>query len=204
MTVDLLTSGGPPVLVSAGHYPARPGASFGDFLEHHEAVIWRNHLVDLLGRDLARAVPVGTLRQKADWIHRHPATLAVEIHFNDAQRWVDRDGDGVQDADEWLRIGRGSETLYYPGSVLGLAAATVIQDALASVFPPDRGTKPGYYRMDPRRGPDFFLRLPGIVCLIVEPEFVRNAEAIRARQDAGVAALAEGIRNALTLLQRGG
>ena len=180
------------ILVSAGHYPARPGARMGDFVEHFEAVTWRDLLVAELG-DIAAPVPVGVLREKVAHINAAGATLAVEIHFNDA--WRDRNGDGTVDDGE--HVGRGSETLYYPGSDEGLALAEAVQAELSAVFPPNRGAKEGWYRMDPKFGPDFFLAKTRCPSVIIEPEFVANAETIRSNRSSGIAVVARAIRGYL-------
>lgn len=180
------------ILISAGHHPDKPGATMGDFVEHAEAVIWCERIYAILhaGQDVTVArVPVGVLREKVEYINRVRPLLAVEIHFNDA--WIDRNGDGVVQDGE--RVGRGCETLYAPGSARGRLAAELIQHELARVFPPDRGVKEGWYRMDPKFGPNFFLARTTCPAVIIEPEFVANAQTIRDRREDGSAAIAGAI-----------
>lgn len=182
------------IAISAGHHPAAPGAAYEGFIEHREALVWQREVVRLLGAD-GVAVPPGVLRSKVAWINAHRPALAVEIHFNDA--WIDRNGDGNRDHDE--NPGRGSETLHYPGSRAGLRLAQAIQAELAQVFPPDRGAKEGWYRMNPAFGPDYFLARTRCPAVIVEPDFVVNRDRLWDNQAAGCAAIARGIRNYLEL-----
>lgn len=185
------------ILISAGHHPAAPGVKNGDFVEHPEAVVWRDVLGQILGEE-AVIVPTGYLRDKVAFINRHDPDLAVEIHFNAYARWEDADADGVVDEGELIQLGRGSETLYYPGSSKGRKTAEAIQQELARVFPPNRGAKEGWYRTDPKFGPDFFLAKTRCPSVIIEPEFVANAEKIRHHRSSGCAAIARGIINALS------
>jgi len=169
------------ILISAGHYKEKPGSSYGDFAEHQEAVIWRDILVDMLDGD---PVPAGILRNKVEFINSAKPDLAIEIHFNDA---INSSGE---------RIGEGSETLYYPGSIKGLRIANLVQSELSKIFGPNRGAKEGWYRMDKRYGPDFFLARTSCVSIIIEPEFVVNAEKIRANRESGCRAIADALRKA--------
>jgi|SRR5210317_1096777 len=155
------------IFISAGHYPAAPGARYGRFIEHDEAIIWAERIADKLGGN-GTLVPTGYLREKVDFINKRimNGDVAVEIHFNAAK---DSSGNNV---------GRGSETLYYPGSVKGKLLAEACQSALAAHYPPDRGVKEGWYRMDPERGPDFFLAKTACPAVILEPEFVHRNELI--------------------------
>ena len=167
------------IFVSAGHHPAAPGATHERFTEYDEAIIWAEKLVELLG-DEGMLVPTGVLQSKVDYINSRliNGDIALEIHFNAAA-----DGDGNP-------VGRGSETLYYPGSAKGEALATAVQAALADVFPPDRGVKEGWYRMDPNRGPDFFLKRTKCPAVILEPEFVHRNDIIIEKRDEAVEKLA--------------
>lgn len=166
------------IAISAGHHPSRPGACYKGFCEHPEAVLWATLVVDLLGYQHAVQVPPGTLREKVGFINGLGCEAAVEIHFNSA---VDRDGN---------RVGEGSETLYYPGSARGRELAERLQSAIAPHFPPDRGVKEGWYRMDPSKGPDYFLARTRCPAVILEPEFIHHVERIRSRRDAACAAIA--------------
>jgi N-acetylmuramoyl-L-alanine amidase len=162
------------IFISAGHYPAKPGAKYERFIEHDEAVIWAQLLVDQLGDD-ATLVPTGVLKEKVAYINTRTlqGDIAVEIHFNAA---VDEDGNNV---------GRGSETLYYPDSTKGKALAKVCQKVLAEHFAPDRGIKEGWYRMQKKYGPDFFLAKTMCPAVILEPEFVHRHHLIEEhREDA--------------------
>jgi len=126
------------IFISAGHHPASPGAKFERFIEHDEAVIWADKL-NMKMELISTLVPPDTLQNKVDYINSRlmDGDIALEIHFNAA-----RDNNNNP-------IGRGCETLYYPGSEKGKHIATLCQQALSVCFPPDRGVKEGWYRMDP-------------------------------------------------------
>ena len=188
----LLTVGIDVIFISAGHNPLNPGARFGHFIEYDEAQIWAKLLTEALN-ELTRVpesppailVPTGLLKEKAKFINARalPGDIAVEIHFNDAT-----DGEGAH-------IGSGCEVLHYPSSEKGKALASSVLEPLAVVFPPSRGVKAGWYRLDPKFGPDFFLAKTNCPAIIIEPEFVRNAETIRLKRDAAIAAVAFGLRD---------
>lgn len=178
------------VLLSAGHSPSSKGASYNDFNEYDEATRWVLLLHDLLINTHSfpcATVPTGTLLSKVAHINADPfAKLAIEIHFN---------------SDESKRQ-HGSETLYMPGSEKGKWAAEIVQAELAGLFPPSRGAKEGWYRMDKPGHVDYrgdvdgdeavlyFLRATKPVSLILEPEFIYNRETIETKRDAACAALA--------------
>ena len=166
------------IILSAGHNPGAPGACFNGFCEHFEAVKW----VDLIGDFVSLetnvdVTPVSPLYYKVKWINDYnkwDVKLACEIHFNSDPR----------------HGGRGSETLYCPGSSGGLYAGDIVQSALGMLLPPNRGAKEGWYRMD-RPGhkdypgdvegdekPDYFLKATKPVALIIEPEFIHRQEII--------------------------
>ena len=167
------------IFISAGHYPAAPGARFERFIEHDEACVWADMLVNSLPYSMK--VPTGVLKSKVAFINERimDGDIAIEIHFNAARN---RDNQPV---------GRGCETLFFPGSEAGKHIATLCQTALASLFPPDRGVKEGYYRMDPSRGADFFLAQTKCPAVIIEPEFVHNSGKILKHREAAIKKLAE-------------
>jgi len=168
-------------LISAGHHQYAKGAMYEDFNEFDEAVIWQRKICEYLG-DRARAVPHGKLWEKVHFINSIPgAEIAVEIHFNSA---VDADG---------KHIGRGCETLYYPGSREGLLVSEAVQSKLSCVYPPSRGAKEGWYKMNKANGPDFFLAKTRCTAIIVEPEFVHNADKIIEARDAGCTMIAKAL-----------
>jgi len=178
------------IAISAGHHPAKPGASFEHFTEHEEAVIWREYLCKELD-DIGLNVPTGFLRQKVDFIKQHAVSIAVEIHFNSA---LNNDGQ---------HVGRGSETLYYPTSDLGRRVAGTIQAHLSPLFGPDRGAKVGWYRMRPENGPDYFLQRTPCPAVIIEPEFVQNYQKIKTDRIKGCEAIAAALKEALEALTHG-
>jgi len=200
------------ILLSAGHFPQSPGACYGSFCEHAEAVQW----VGLIGSEILNAgyavdrVPTGPLAVFAEreliggkvwWINeRHkktPVSLAVEIHFN-------------SDA---AHTSAGCETLYCPGSAKGQQAAGILQNVMAAIFKPDRGVKEGWYRMD-RPGHldypgdvegdekiDYFLKATDPVALIVEPEFIYNEGLIAQRRELACRAIADAIIHAANTIR---
>jgi N-acetylmuramoyl-L-alanine amidase len=159
------------IYVSAGHHPEKPGACYKDFCEHEEAKKWVSLIANHLGHD-GMVVPVGTLRHKVDFINENYLIndIAIEIHFNSAMH------DGRQ-------VGKGSETLYYPGSKRGEHIASKIQYALGGILLPDRGIKEGWYQMNKAKGPDFFLARTKCTSLIVEPDFIHRKAKIESKRD---------------------
>lgn len=208
----------PIIFVSAGHYPQKPGAVYDGFVEHDEAMVWATRMVELLGGD-ALLVPTGFLQNKVKFVNARatPGSVCIEVHFNDAVAWRDRNKDGLVTPDEMERVGEGAETLYCPGSEKGLALAVVVQDSIEHLFPyrwtdhnrnglqekdelVGRGVKEGWYRMDKKNGPDFILRMTSCPTVIVEPEFVQRKDRIVQNRDAACAAMAA----ALSAFVRGG
>ena len=171
------------IFVSAGHYPARPGAKWERFVEHDEAVVWQQQLCERIG-DESMDVPPGVLRDKVAYINERSMNgdIAIEIHFNAA-----RDSNNNP-------VGRGCESLYFPGSKTGKHIASLCQEALALVFPPSRGVKEGWYRMDPSRGADFFLAKTDCPAVILEPEFVHRSDLIRENCELAVDLLADALK----------
>lgn len=168
------------IFVSAGHHPAAPGAKYEHFIEHDEAVGWAKLLVDALDEQ-GLLVPVGVLKTKVEFINTRSMAgdVAIEIHFNAAK---DAEGNNV---------GRGCETLYYPGSTAGMALAECCQKALTKLFQPSRGVKEGWYHMNPAKGADFFLAKTSCPAVIIEPEFVHRHERIIENRDLAINLLAD-------------
>ncbi len=170
------------IAISAGHYPASPGACHEGFCEHEEAVRWVAELLKHFDETEAFAVPVGTLGMKTEYINKRQPKLAVEIHFNSlyANKTVDAE--------------RGCLQLYYPGSETGKRAAQIVQDALAPLFPPDLGVREGYYRLDSTLGADWFLAKTSCVALILEPEFIDRKNEIATKRADACVVLAEALK----------
>lgn len=147
------------ILVSAGHNNNAKGACFEGLCEYPLTLIWAKNIVRLINENgiYSEVVPVTSLKNKVKYINNLNSILAVEIHFNSDQQ----------------RRGHGSETLYYPNSEKGVLAANLIQANLSRIGY-DRGAKEGWYRMDPERGPDYFLAKTQCTSLIIEPEFIHN------------------------------
>ncbi len=157
------------IAVSAGHYNKAQGAvSKSGLVEWKLAIEWASIICDNLVTDNV-LVPSARLMQKVNYINtlHVPAKLAIEIHFN---------------SDATGRA-RGSEVLYYPGSVAGKHAALAIQKRLGILAPPNRGIKPGYYQLDPSQPVDYFLRAVRCTALIIEPCFINYYDDIRHRAE---------------------
>lgn len=161
------------IAISAGHYPEKPGACFDEFCEHGEAVQWAKRICEYIGSD-AFYVPSGHLKNKVLAINNRDITVAAEIHFNSFKHEVDG---------ELVHAGEGCETLYHPDSEKGAYIANEIQQALAPTLFKDRGIKPGYYRMNPKNGVDFFLRRTRCPAIIIEPEFIHHKDRIQDTRD---------------------
>lgn len=183
------------IALSAGHYPEKPGACWppdsARWCEHDLAAHWVDQVALILRQQVAvQIVPSGWLGDKVRFINGlKDCKLAAEIHFNSNPS----------------AKARGSETLFYPGSARGRIAAEQVQRFLGVVFPPDRGAKPGWYRMDAPghvdyagdvegdEKVDYFLAKTVPVALIVEPEFIFNIKTLQDLELSGCRALAEGL-----------
>ena len=200
------------IFVSAGHHEQSRGAKFNNITEFDLTVVWANRIAELLD-DKCFRIPGGRLKDKVKFINNwaDKNSLAVEIHFNSAKMWKDLNKDGLISDDEMVHVGRGSETLYYPGkkkgdgrySRKGKEAATIIQDSLGQIMKPNRGAKEGWYRMNPKNGPDYFLRRTNCTALIIEPEFIDNTNAIKDNFDVACHAIASGLLEIEATLQGG-
>lgn len=175
------------IFISAGHYPSRPGACYEDFCEHGEAVRWVNDIAGLLDMSCV-IVPVGTLKEKVGYINSYDtgggSSICVEIHFNSAKK------DGKH-------IGKGAECLYMPESQRGGYIASELQAALVTdeLFR-DRGIKEGWYKMNRRNGPDYFLSKTKYPAVIIEPEFIQHVDRIVGNRELACERLAKSLINA--------
>jgi N-acetylmuramoyl-L-alanine amidase len=171
------------IFVSAGHHQEAQGASHQGFAEWPEAQIWASLLLYEICQHggEAMAVPSGSLATKTTFINSWAgqSDIAVEIHFNGA---ADEQG---------RRVGRGSETLYYPGSKRGRIVAQGVQEAISGLFPPDRGIKEGWYRLSPENGPDWFLARTRPAAVIIEPDFIHRKGTIQRQRAVAVRAVAD-------------
>jgi hypothetical protein len=166
------------IAVSAGHNPTAPGAVWGTYVEHTKAVEWQRLLLTYLA---ARGVsvftvPTGGLAKKIADINAAQCDLAVEVHFNS----------------DPAHHGTGSETLYCPGSSKGEELADAVQRAISPFCAPNRGAKPGWYRMDLPGHEDYkgdvdgdevkdaFLAKTNCTALILEPYFIHEGDKIDA------------------------
>ncbi len=182
------------IYVSAGHHEKAQGASYNGVTEYSLTTVWADKIAKLLNDNAVR-VPNGTLRQKVSFINDQakPGDIAIEIHFNSAQIWRDQNANGVVDDGEMANVGEGSETLYYPGSKKGQAAAEAVQESISRIFSPNRGAKEGWYQMNKAKGPDFFLAKTKCVALIIEPEFIDNTRVITNNVEMGCYSIAEAL-----------
>lgn len=170
------------LLVSAGHHPSKPGACYKSFCEHDEAVRWVDEICDQLGEQRCVKVPPGVLRDKVRFINNRHPVAAVEIHFNSA---VDSEGN---------HVGSGALCLHYPGSQTGMSLATRIQQGLEPIFGRHwNGVMEGWYRMDPKFGPDFFLARISCPSVIIEPEFIHHKELLQGNRYQACFAIAQSL-----------
>lgn len=172
------------ILLSAGHNHENRGACTAKMTEYPETLLWANQVqaaLEKMGIESAIA-PVGTLKEKVKWVNamckKHSVEMAVEFHFNSAK----------------VKRGQpkpaGSETLYYPGSKAGKAIAKALQEAVVSRKVKDRGIKEGWYQQDKPgvvdyhgdkdgdESPLYFLEKTQCPAIIMEPEFIQNADKI--------------------------
>ena len=156
------------IAISAGHYPEKPGAAIldGTVSEYGETAAIVGQCVKHFTRAGHKCYLIGTglLGDKVGEINDLNVDAAVEIHLNAANKKV-----------------QGCETLFYPGSSSGRALAESVQRYLAdAVGNQNRGAKEGFYRMDPSRGPDYFLEATNCTSIIVEPYFIDAEHGLRA------------------------
>jgi len=186
------------ILISTGHHAYKKGANFEGFYEFDEAKIWSSLIAYYIGNNVM-VVPNGVLKEKVDFINsQKDVSIAVEVHFNSAQRKIGEktivESDGSEVIENiYERIGNGCETLHYPDSVKGIKAAKLVQSAMAKVFKPDRGIKEGYFRMDSANGVDYFLARTNCVSLIIEPEFIHHKDLIQKNRDDCCAVIAQAL-----------
>ena len=166
------------IYLSAGHFPASPGAAWKGFVEHPEAVKWVTEIRAHLHH--AVIVPPMELGAKIRWVNDRCARddVLVEVHFNKA-------GD--------LPVADGAESLYAPGSTTGKVLATELQEVLARYFR-SRGIKEGWYQGDPKKGPLGLLAKTRCTSVIIEPEFVYHAARINEHRGLCCVALATAMR----------
>lgn len=169
------------IAISAGHYPERPGACHHDFCEHGEAMRWAELIAENL--EGATLIAPGYLNTKVATINSQNFDIAVEIHFNSA-----KDAEGNH-------VGEGSETLFYPHSEKGAYVASEVQTSIVNAGFRNRGIKPGYYRMNKKNGPDFFLAKTNCPAIILEPEFIHYKSRIQRLRVETCQLIAEALKN---------
>ena len=190
--------------ISAGHNAKARGATNNSgFSEFPETLKWATKIMTEYSLNYGDCflVPSGTLGSKIKYIKeltkQQKIKLAVEIHFNSSPSGK----------------GKGCETLYYPGSKKGLTAALEVQNAMSSILPPNRGIKEGWYKMDIPGQIDYkgdipgdekvdaFLAIPGVTCLIIEPEFVQNEHVIQSTVDIACEIIAAACHTAINSIR---
>lgn len=166
------------IFLSAGHHLDKQGAEFNGITEFSLSQQWVAEIAYILGHN-ARVVPCGVLAEKTRYINSLCARddIAVEIHFNS----------------DPSHSGAGCECLYFPGSDNGEKVAKKIQSQLAILFSPDRGIKPGYYRLDKSRGINFFLERTKCTAIIIEPDFIHRLPLIQHQKSAACLAIANAL-----------
>lgn len=140
------------VAISAGHHTGKPGEAANGLVEHTQAVIWRNRIVELLP-DVARGVPATVTRRRLEFINRGGFSAAVEIHF------------GPSDSPHFARV------LYVPGREASRRFAEIVQEELGEVLysTTEQPVAEGWYRGQERLGVDYFLEQSVPSAIIVEP-----------------------------------
>jgi len=189
------------ILVSAGHHLKAQGAQYQGHTEWEEASLWRDLVVQEIGQHRCHAVPSGTLREKVSFINARDPWMAVEIHFNSA----------INGAGE--HVGKGYETLYYPGSVKGKIIAEYVQRGLGwALQTKDRGVKEGWYRQDAPGRIDYhgdvdgdekiayFLSASKCPSIIIEPEFIHRQHFIKRMRGPACEAIADALLDASSKL----
>lgn len=165
------------IIITPGHYNGAAGARHPNgFVEYPETREWARMIYHNIGKENAMYVAAQTLPKKVAVINElcdlNDVKVVLEVHFNAAQNA------------EGEYVGKGSETLYYPGSAVGKAYAEKVQVALAKHFPPSRGVKEGWYRRRKSSGPLYLLKKTKCPALIIEPDFIHRADLIRQNQAA--------------------
>lgn len=171
------------LVLSIAHGPNEKQAQSGLFNEYTLSLMWTVQLVEALKytglavRWVNESSPTATVAE----VNEIKPTLALEIHFN-----------SFHDASV-----RGSETLYFPGSVRGKPLADSVQAALGPLMTPDRGAKPGWYQG--REAEHIhFLQATNCTALIIEPGFIDQREELIKNIPAAVGALALVLERELT------
>ena len=154
-------SKGKRIILSAGHNPVAQGASCGGITEHILALDWvdaiRHYIHTLDEHQKVTIIPSGSLSSKIATINSVRGVCCLEVHFNGN-----------------IPHASGVETLHYSSSK-GTELANTVHKAYAKCMRnKDRGTKLGYYRLDPKRGFDAFLEQTNLPAIIIEPDFINN------------------------------
>lgn len=174
------------ILLSAGHFPEKPGACFESFCEFDEADRWVNRIIELVNDHRVIRVPPTPLKGKVAFINARESQLAIELHFNSA----------VNAAGE--HIGSGACVLHHPNSSNGISFAELFFGVVEPIFGKHwNGVMPGWYRMDEKFGPDFFLDRTRCPAIIIEPEFIHNKETILKYREVTCHNLAQTIKTLL-------
>lgn len=151
------------ILISAGHYPEKPGACFEGFCVFDEANRWVDEIIKNLSNDCVLKIPPSTLKHKISFISARSPALVIEIQFND----------------ESIGDGAGACCLYQPYNNLSIKYADELQQTIEPIFGKYlNGTLPGWYRMDEKFGLDFLLAKSKYPTVIIKPEFIHRKKLI--------------------------
>jgi len=178
------------ILVSAGHNPEAPGACFGKYCEHAEAVKWVDEILNQM-ESMARRVPTGTLPEKVQFINDQPLVhAAIEVHFNS----------------DTSHKGHGALCCYDSNKSIAKDLAVAIESRLIPIFGQHwRGVMEGWYHMDRPGIVDYpgdvdgdehhlyFLQRTKCPAVILEPEFIYNFLKIESNREAACTAIVDGL-----------
>jgi hypothetical protein len=146
------------IAVSNGHNPTHPGFKADNISEYSEMALLTGMVVShiQMAGHIAYLVGTGPLEDKVNAINDLGVDCAIELHLNAGG-------------------GHGYETLHCPGSTAGMRLATSINQAIGLVMASrNRGVKEGWYHMDPKNDPDYFLWKTNCPAVINELYFLDN------------------------------
>jgi len=140
--------------ISLGH---NPDGGHINKLEYTEAAPVVGYIIKFSMEANLKPYIVGTgdLKKKVKEINKLKLDCCLELHLNAGG-------------------GRGAETLYCPGSTDGLKFANIIHKEIVSIAGKDRGVKPGFFKMDSKNPPDYFLKKTNCPAIILEHYFLDN------------------------------
>ncbi len=171
-------------VISAGHNPDKVGACDGTFCEWPNTKDWAEEIATHFPSAETLVLAGAPLGQKIKQINElKPVPLfAIEVHFNSSAKG-----------------GKGSETLFTPGSEKSKLLAEIVQARVSEISLPNRGIKEGWYKMDfERRIPDGFLAQTRPVAIILEPYFIQQGTEIILKKRDCCALIAQALKEFVT------